>query len=368
MLIKSAIRTQTLDLGFDPDNLLTMRVTLPANQYADTTRVLALEDELLSRLRSVPGVATASATSILPAQGGSGTSYMIEGQPKPDADKMPVSQYRVIMPDYLKTMRFRLARGREFTDQEQFHGADAMLVNESFAKKNWPKDDAIGKRVIIQTAAGSTTCEIVGIVGDVHEFGPNSTVPDMMYLAARQRPQRTLTIVMRSTADPTTLANAARTQLAGVDRTIPAYAVQTMREILTQDQKGDMIMPRLLAVFGAIALLLAVVGVYGVMSYSVNQRTQEVGIRMALGAEGGDIVRLVLRQGTTLAVAGLVIGLGLALLTTRTLSFFLQGVSAFDPTVFIGVSLALTSAAMIASFIPALRAVRVDPLVALRHE
>jgi putative ABC transport system permease protein len=368
LLIKGAILTQTLDLGFEPDNVLTMRLTLPANQYADTTRVLALQDELLARLRAVPGVASAGATSILPTQGGSGTSYAIEGQPKPEADKMPVSQYRVIMPGYLKTMRFRLARGREFTDGDQFHGADAMLVNESFAKKNWPKDDAIGKRVIIQTAAGSTPCEIVGIVGDVHEFGPDSPVPDMMYLAAHQRPQRTLAIVMRSTIDPATLANAARTQLAGIDRTIPAYAVQTMREILVQGQKGDMIMPRLLAVFGGIALLLAVVGVYGVMSYSVNQRTQEVGIRMALGAEGGDIVRLVLRQGATLAVAGLVIGLGVALLTTRTLSFFLQGVSAFDPTVFVGVSAALTGAAMVASFIPALRAVRVDPLVALRHD
>lgn len=368
LLIKGAIRSQAIDLGFEPDNLLTMRLALPANQYADTTRLLAFQDELLTRLRTVPGVESVGATSILPTQGGTGTIYAIEGQPKPEADKEPVSQYRVITPGYLKTMRFRLVRGREFTEQDRYGTADVVLVNETFAKKNWPKDEAIGKRIIIETTAGPTYREVVGIVGDVHEFGPDSDVPNMMYFSARQRPQRGLAIVMRSRSDAASLANAARAQLAGLDRSIPAYAVQTMREILAQEQKGDMIMPRLLAVFGGIALLLAVVGVYGVMSYSVNQRTQEVGIRMALGAEGGDIVRLVLRQGATLAVAGLVIGIGLALLTTRTLSFFLQGVSAFDPTVFVGVSAALTSAAMIASFIPALRAVRVDPLVALRHE
>ena len=368
LLIKGAIRTQTIDLGFEVENLLTMRLTLPANQYADTSRLLAFQDDLLGRLRSVPGVEGVGATSLLPTEGGSGTSYAIEGQPKPDVGKAPVSQYRVIMPGYLKTMRFRLVRGREFTDGDRFGGADALLVNESFAKKNWPKDDAIGKRVIVEGVAGPRTREVVGIVADVREFGPNSEAPSMMYFSAHQLPQRSLAIVMRSKSDPATLANAARAQLAGIDRTVPAYAVRTMREVLDIDQKGDMIMPRLLAVFGAIALLLAIVGVYGVMSYSVNQRTQEVGIRMALGAEGGDIVRLVLRQGATLAVAGLGIGLGLAALTTRTLSFFLQGVSAFDPTVFIGVSVALTGAAMMASFIPALRAVRVDPLVALRAD
>ncbi|MEP6491310.1 MAG: ABC transporter permease [bacterium] len=368
LLIKGAIRTQTIDLGFDVENLLTMKLVLPANQYADTSRLVAFEDDLLGRLTAVPGVENASAVSYLPTEGGSGTSYAIEGRPKPETGKAPTAQYRTIMPGYLKTMRFRLVRGREFTDGDRYKGADAALVNENFAKKNWPKEDAIGKRIIIETAAGQTTREIVGIVGDVRELGPNSEAPDMMYFSAHQLPQRALSVVIRSKLDPTTLAAAARAQLAGIDRTVPAYSVRTMREVLDQDQKGDMIMPRLLAVFGGIALLLAIVGVYGVMSYSVNQRTQEVGIRMALGAEGGDIVRLVLRQGAMLAVAGLAIGLGLAALTTRTLAFFLQGVSAFDPAVFVGVSAALTGAAMIASFIPAMRAVRVDPLVALRND
>ena len=190
----------------------------------------------------------------------------------------------------------------------------------------------------------------------------------MLYFAARQRPQRALSYVLRSTSDPATLANAVRAQLAQVDATIPLFAVQSMHEMIDLDQQANMIMPRLLAVFGGVALLLAIVGVYGVMSYSVSQRTHEVGVRMALGARGGDILRLVLRQGATLALAGLVIGVALAALTTRTLSAFLLGVSAFDPVVFSGVSVALAGAAILASFVPALRAVRVDPLVALRED
>jgi putative ABC transport system permease protein len=242
------------------------------------------------------------------------------------------------------------------------------LVNESFAKKNWPNGDAIGRRIIIDTPAGETRREIVGIVADVREFGPESDIPDVMYFAAQQRPQRALSYVLRSTSDPATLTNAVRAQLAAVDATIPAFAVQTMRELIDLDQQGNMIMPRLLAVFGGIALLLAIVGVYGVMSYSVSQRTHEVGVRMALGAQRGDILRLVLRQGATLALIGLVIGLGLAALTTRTLSSFLLGVSAFDPTVFGGVSLALAGAAIVASVVPAIRAIQVDPLTALRRD
>jgi putative ABC transport system permease protein len=190
----------------------------------------------------------------------------------------------------------------------------------------------------------------------------------MMYFPAWQRPQRALSFVLRSTSDPAALANAVRAQLAAVDPTIPAFAVKTMSELIDLAEQANMIMPRLLAVFGALALVLAIVGVYGVMSYSVSQRTHEVGVRMALGAGKGDVLRLVLRQGATLALAGLAIGLGLAALTTRTLSFFLLGVSAFDPAVFTCVSLALAGAAFAASIVPAIRALRVDPLIALRHE
>jgi putative ABC transport system permease protein len=368
LLIKGAIRVQTRDLGFDADNLVTARVMLPENQYADTTRLLAFQDELLSRLAGLPGVESVGATSILPTQGGSGTSYAIDGRPKPDPDKAPHSQFRVITPGYLKTMRYRLLRGREFTEQERFGGAYVTLVNESFAKKNWPNEDAIGRRIIIDTPAGETRREIVGIVADVREFGPDSDIPDVMYFAAQQRPQRALSYVLRSKSDPATLTNAVRAQLAAVDATIPAFAVQTMHELIDLDQQANMIMPRLLAVFGGIALLLAIVGVYGVMSYSVSQRTHEVGVRMALGAQRGDILRLVLRQGATLALVGLVIGLGLAALTTRTLSSFLLGVSAFDPAVFGGVSVALAGAAIVASVVPAIRAIQVDPLTALRRD
>ncbi len=368
LLIKGAVRAQSADLGFDASNVLTMRIMLPENQYADTTRLLAFQTELLDRLRTMPSVDAVGATSNLPAQGGSGTAFSIEGRPVPDQSKQPVSQFRVVMPGYLATMHVPIRRGRDLSPTDQFGSNAVALVNERFAALNWPSDDPIGKRIIINTPAGPTPREVVGIVADTREFGPTSNAPALMYFSALQRPQRSLAFVIRARGDAAALGSAARAQLNGLDASIPAYGVQTLREILDQSQQGNMIMPRLLAVFGAIALLLAVVGVYGVMSYSVNQRTQEVGIRMALGAEGSDIVRLVLRQGASLAAGGLVIGLGLAALTTRTLSFFLLDVSAFDPQVFAGVSLSLAAAAMIASFIPARRAVRVDPLVALRHE
>jgi putative ABC transport system permease protein len=368
LLIKGAIRVQTLDLGFDPAHLLTVRMTLPENQYADTARLLAVEGDVLARLAALPGVESVGATSILPTQGGWGTTYAIEGRPKPEADKAPHAQVRVITPGYLKTMRYRLVRGREFTEEDRAGGTDVTLVNEAFARKTWPNDDAIGKRIIVDTPAGETNREIVGIVADVREFGPDSDIPDMMYFAARQRPQRALSYVLRSTSDPAALANAVRAQLAAVDPTIPAFAVRTMRELIDLAEQANMIMPRLLVVFGSLALVLAVVGVYGVMSYSVSQRIHEVGVRMALGAQGRDIMQLMLRQGVTLAIVGVIVGLGLAALTTRALSFFLLGVSAFDPAVFAGASAALGGAAIVASYVPALRALRVDPLIALRHD
>jgi putative ABC transport system permease protein len=368
LLIKGAIRVQTVDLGFEPDHLLTVRMMLPENQYADTTRLLAVEGQMLAHLAALPGVESVGATSILPTQGGSATTYAVEGRPKPETSKAPYAQLRVITPGYLKTTRYRLVRGREFTAEDRLGRTNVTLVNETFARKLWPNTEAIGKRIIIDAATGETPCEIVGIVADVREFGPDSDIPDMMYFAAWQRPQRALSFVLRSTSDPAALANAVRAQLAAVDPTIPAFAVKTMSELIDLAEQANMIMPRLLAVFGALALVLAIVGVYGVMSYSVSQRTHEVGVRMALGAGKGDVLRLVLRQGATLALAGLAIGLGLAALTTRTLSFFLLGVSAFDPAVFTCVSLALAGAAFAASIVPAIRALRVDPLIALRHE
>jgi putative ABC transport system permease protein len=368
LLLKGAIRSQTIDRGFDPDHVLTMRLTLPANQYTDTTRLVAFQHAVLSRLRSLPDVEAAGATTLLPDEGSTITAYRIEGRSIPGQGKGPISQYRVITPGYVDAMHYRVVRGRDLSDYDRLGASGALLVNETFARQNWPNGDALGRRLVFESAAGPVSREIVGIVGDVREIGPASELRPVMYFSAWQRPPRSLAIALRSKGDPAAIASAARGELSRLDPTIPAYAVRTMRALIDHEEMASMIMPQLLAAFGAIALLLAIVGVYGVMSYSVNQRTQEVGIRIALGAEGGDIVRLVLRQGAIVAGCGMVVGLGLAALTTRALATFLFGVSAFDPTVFGGVAAALLGAALLAGYVPARRAARVDPLIALRHD
>lgn len=203
---------------------------------------------------------------------------------------------------------------------------------------------------------------------DVREFGPDDPPPALAYFASAQYVARTLRFVVRTTGDPAGIVAAVREEVAAVERDLPPYDIQSLQAHIDDQLQGDMIMPKLLALFGAIALLLAVIGVYGVMAYSVSQRTQELGIRRALGAEGRDIVRLVLRQGALLAGLGAVIGLALAFAATRGLSAFLFGVSAFDPVVFGGVTVALVGAAVLASLLPARRATRVDPLVALRAD
>ena len=240
-----------------------------------------------------------------------------------------------------------------------------VLVSEAFVKRHWPNGGALGKRLVMGTVGPR---EIVGVVRDTREYGPEEQPPALIYAPALQRAQRSLAYTLRSTLPPNVLTAAVRAELAKVDPTMPLYTVVSMPEVVEQQLQGGNIMPRLLTVFGAVALVLAIMGVYGVMSYSVSQRTQEMGVRMALGAQGGDILRLVLRQGGLLALTGLGLGLVLAAATTRSLATFLLGVSAYDPTIFAGVTISLGLAALVASFVPARRALRVDPLVALRAD
>jgi putative ABC transport system permease protein len=366
LLIKGAIRYQTVDLGFDPANLLTLRVALPETQYSDSIKSAAFHEEFLRRLHGLPGVQAVGATTNLPMEGGSGTYYWIDGQPKPEEGKALVAQYRGTTPGYFGTMRIPLVRGRDFSERDRIDAPLVVLVNEAFVRRHWKNapTTAIGRRIVVSDRPR----EIVGIVKDARDFGPDDDTPAMFYIPSLQRGNRNLSYALRSSREPGGLADAVRAELAAMDASLPAYSVRTMRDIIREEQRGDMIMPKLLTAFGAIALFLAVIGVYGVMAYTVNQRTQEVGIRMALGAQRQDILRMVVRQGLILAGLGLGIGLLLSLAATRGLSSFLLGVSAFDPAVFIGVTLALCAAALAASWGPARKATKVDPLVALRYD
>jgi predicted permease len=261
-------------------------------------------------------------------------------------------------------MKIGLVKGREFTPADRLGSPKVLMINETLAKRHWPQGNALGQRLVFS----SGSYEIVGIVKDVREFGPDDPPPGLAYFSAPQYFVRTLRYVVRTSGDPSLITPKVREVVTAVARDLPAYGIRTLREHVDLETQKDQIMPKLLTVFGAIALALAVIGVYGVMAYSVSQRTQELGIRRALGAEGKDIVRLVLRQGMLLAGIGGAIGLALSFAAPRGLSSFLFGVSAFDPTVFIGVTSILVGAAVIASLVPARRATRVDPLQALRND
>ncbi len=362
LLIKGALRISTTPLGFDPEGTLAFGVSVTEQQYPDTARAMEVQGQLLDRLGELQGVTVAGAVSQLPMEGGSGTYYHVEGRAVPPEGERPVLQYRMALPGYMQALRIGLVRGRESDERDRLGSPKVILINETLARRHWPTGEPLGQRLAFSSGA----YEIVGIVRDVREFGADDPPPALAYFVATQRLSRSLTFVVRSSGDPTALTQAVRREVAAVAPDLPAYAVRTLRSVVADNTQGDMIMPKLLGLFGVIALALAMIGVYGVMGYSVAQRTQELGIRRALGADRRDIMRLVLRQAGILAGTGAAIGLVLALASTRTLSAFLLGVSAFDPTVFVGVTAALVLAALGASWMPARRATTVDPLVALR--
>jgi predicted permease len=293
---------------------------------------------------------------------GTATDYAIEGRPPVEKGREPIVQFRAITPDYLDLMRIPVRSGRAITGEDRLTSRPVALINQSMAQKEWPDGDPLGQRIILS----SGTYEVVGVVADARDFGPDDEAPTTMFVAEYQRGFRGVSLVLRSTGDPAALAPGIRQTVQSLDAGLPAYQVQTLEEMVANEGRGDRVMTKLLAIFGGLALVLAMLGVYGVMSYVVAQRTREVGIRMALGAEAGDIVRLVLRQGSQMTLLGLAIGLLIAFGVTRTLAAFLYGVSTFDLTIFGGVTAALLAAALIAIVIPARRATRVDPLVALR--
>jgi putative ABC transport system permease protein len=261
-------------------------------------------------------------------------------------------------------MRIPLLHGRSFTDTDRIGSLPVLLVNRAFAARHWPDGDPLGKRIVLSTGPR----EIVGVVGDTRDFGPDDEAPALIYVPALQRGYRNLAFVVRAGADPAAAAATLRSEVAALDPELPLYSVRTMEHVITDEFSGDVVMVKLLSVFGVIALLLAIIGVYGVMAYGVMQRTQELGVRLALGAQRADILRMIVRQGALLAAFGLAGGLAVALGTARFLSAFLVGVSPFDPLTFVAATLALGGAAVVAAIVPARRATRIDPVEALRYD
>jgi putative ABC transport system permease protein len=364
LMIKGAWQMQSTPLGFEPRQVLVFGLTLGQREYEDSLAVTALEENLLAKLRELPGVDAAGAVTLLPMSGGNGVLYTVEGAPPPPEGERPVAQQRGVLPGYSRALGMTLERGRDLTDADRRGTTPVVMVNQAFGRRHWPDGDPLGQRITF----ANQTWEIVGVVTDVREFGPDDPVPPVIYYPALQRTVRSTQFVLRASGDPAALAGSARNAIATLAPGVPLYGVRTMEEHIRLQENGNTIMAKLLSTFGALALFLALVGVYGVMAYTVTQRERELGIRRVLGAGVRDISWLVVGHGMRLAVVGVGIGLAIALGVTRTLSIFLQGVSPFDPAVFAGVTLSLITAATIASMVPARRATGVDPGIALRAE
>jgi predicted permease len=364
LMIKGALRMQMTPLGFDRERSLAFGVTLGMREFPDTIEVAQVEENILAKLREIPGVDAAGMISQLPLAGGNGTYYTVEGEPPPPEGERPVVQYRGVLPGFSQAMGTEMARGRNLGDGDRRGAPLAIVVNEAMVRRHWPDKDPLGRRITMF----SKSWEIVGVSRDVREFGPDDPAPPTAYFTALQHPVRAATYVVRSGGDPAQLSNLVRAAVGSAARNLPVYDMLTLTEHIRMETAGDMIMAKLLGTFGAMALLLSLIGVYGVMAYTVAQRERELGIRRVLGARVNDISWLVLSGGLRVAGLGAGIGLLIALGVTRTLSTFLQGVSAFDPIVFTGVTLALVAAALAATTVPARRATAVDPGVALRAE
>jgi putative ABC transport system permease protein len=372
LLIKSVAKLQGVSPGFDSQNVLVFNLALPQVKYGSDTAQILFADQVLPRLNALPGVKAAGTTSVIPFGGGWSTaSFNIEGVVVAPGQNGPWGDYRVASPRFFEALRIPVEKGRLFNDQDRAGSPPVVVIDEQFVKKYFPNTNPIGKRITFGASPGrtdSTWITVVGVVGHAAHEGLDAEPRIQYYFPFSQNGGRQMTVAMRTTGSPLALLPAAREAVHAVDRDLPLSAVNTMDKLVESSVGQRKLSMILLGVFSAIALLLAFIGIYGVMSYSVTQRTRELGIRMALGAARTRVLGLVVGQGMTLACGGVAIGLVAAFALTRFLSNQLFGVGATDAGTFTVVSVALLGIAFLATLLPALRATRVDPVVALRDE
>jgi len=386
LMLKSFVQLLRVNPGFQPHHVLRLDFALPETKYREPQQLLAFYNELIVRLQALPGVESVGATTntpLGPAESWSG--FAIEGRPAPPPGNHQQAAVRTVSDDYFRTMQIPLRKGRFFNSSdarvalplirwfeqqplpEHFddpQAAPAIIINETMARLYWPNEDPVGRRMRIIFSPWLT---IVGVVGDVHHTGLNTPPNPEMYLSQLQEPQSSMAVLARTTGDPLQLAAAAREQLRAMDKDQPV-TVTTMDQLYANSLAGQRFNTLLLGIFAAVALLLAMIGVFGVINYSVTQRTHELGIRIALGAQRRDVFKLVVGQGLLLALVGVGVGAAGAVAVTRLITGLLYGVSPTDGPTLVVVSLLVTAVAFLACYLPARRATRVDPLIALRYE
>ena len=369
LMIRSFWKLQNVDPGFDTSNALTMSLILTPIRYSEPHQQLAFIDRSVEQIRAVPGVVSVGATSTIPLAGrGSTQPFSIEGRPVGAIAEQPMAQTRYISPDYFGAIGIPLRQGRFFSDHDRDNSVQVVVISEAMARRFWPGENPIGRRLTPSFHPAQGAREIVGVVGDIKASGLDADASAMMYLPYKQLPRPFISFVVRTASNPESLVQPVSKAIYSIDKEQALTDVQTMDQVLIQSLSGRRFNMTLLLTFAGVALVLAAVGVYGVMNYTVTLRRRELGIRMALGAERMDVLRLVLRQGLTLTLIGVGAGLISAYALTRLMASLLYGVTATDYLTFVSVSAVLTAVGLVASYVPARRATKVNPTIALRTE
>jgi predicted permease len=370
LLVRSFNKLMAIDLGFDRTNVLTTRINLPRSKYSKEPQILAFNQELLQRVKTLPGVESAGTINHTPLSGfGIIVFTEIEGYRPLDNKKDDPIGVGSVSPEYFQTMKIPLLSGRLNDERDGVDTQKVAIANEAFARRFFPNGDVLGKRVGFGCPESGGPCRtIVGVVGNVRQESLTDDVAAELYLPITQMPMNGMTLVVRTTSDPLTLATAVRSEVLAIDKNQPIFDVKTLDQRVNDSVAVSRSLMLLFSAFALLALVLAAVGIYGIVSYSVTQRTHEIGIRMALGAKTGNVLSLIMKNGVTLVLTGIVIGIAGALALTRFLTTLLFGVTPTDAVTFVFVSFVFFVISSVASLIPALRATRVDPIVALRNE
>jgi putative ABC transport system permease protein len=380
LLMRSFLRLTSVDPGFKADNVLLLEVPLSEARYKEDERVVRFFDEMLARVRALPGVEAAGTTHTAPLDGSdSSRPFIIADRTPPEAGREPGAGYRVVSPGYFRALGIPVLQGRDFSDNDRLSAPGVVMINQTLARRHWPDSNPVGQRMRQGAVGGeSPWMEIVGVVGDVrHSRLDAEPRPEMYFPYAQAGAQasrsivasrRRITLAVRASSSLGSLGEAVRREIASIDKNQPVTGVRTMSESVARSVMSQRFSALLVAIFAGLALALAMIGVYGVMSFSVGGRTREIGIRMALGAQGADVMRMIVGQGMWLVVAGIIVGLAASFAATRLMAGLLYGISTTDPLVFIIIPALLAGVALLACYLPARRATKINPMEALRYE
>jgi len=367
LLTRTLVKLQHVDLGFDPSNLLTLEFRLPATKYSKPRQISDFFTRAIAEIRAVPGVRSAALVRAVPLSGNSDArAYTVAGGTKPETGEAPILQLNTVSPDYFRTIGLPLVAGRDVNEHDDADAPPVVVVNETLARREWPTGSALGQR--IRFVDSDRWLTVVGVARDAKHFGPADQPTPQAYVPYTQMPQIFTSVVVRANRDAIALGPLVREAIWRVDRDQPVWKIRMMDSLVANALGSKRVLLALVGVFASVALVLAGVGIFGVMSFAVAQRTHEVGVRMALGASGGEVLRLIVGQGLRLTLVALLLGLAAAAGATRLMASQLFGVTSSDPVTFAAVPVVLCAVAALACYLPARRASRLDPLTALRRE